>query len=441
LTTDHPSALGARRSAFPKVLIIGGGFAGIAAARKLRHAPVDVTLVDRVNHHVFQPFLYQVATAALAPSDVAVPIRWMLRKQRNTRVLLGSVTRIAVDRRTATLDDGAEFRYDYLIVAAGSRHAYFGHDEWEPHAPGLKTLDDALDIRGRFLLAFEHAERSSDPAERAACQTIVIVGGGATGVELAGIMVGIVKKALRPDFRNIDTSQSHVILIEAGPRLVSAFTEKLSRHALRDLEVLGVDVRLNTAVTAVEPDAVFAGGVRIPTRTVVWAAGNRASPLSSWLGVPLDRAGHVQVAPDLSISGHPEVFVAGDQASVLRVNGRPVPAVAQPAMQMGRCAAANIIRDVRRQERRPFEYFNFGDMAVIGRYRALAMFPGFGVAGFPAWVLWLFIHILYLAGFRNRLSVLLQWGYAFITWQRGVRLIIDSELRDHGWDQGKQIPE
>jgi NADH dehydrogenase len=413
----------------PRVVIVGGGFAGIAAAKTLRHAPVEITLVDRNNHHVFQPFLYQVATAALAPSDIAVPIRWMLRKQENTRVLLAGVVRIDLDRRSAMLDDGVELPYDYLIAAAGSRHAYFGHDDWEAHAPGLKTLADAIDVRERFLLAFERAERESDPAQRAALQTIVIVGGGPTGVELAGIMAEIVRKALRSDFRSIDTSRSNIILIEAGPRLVPAFTETLSRRALRDLLSLGVDVRLGTPVTAVGPDGVTAGTERIASRTVIWAAGNLASPLSSGLGTT-DRAGHVVVEPDLSVPGHRTVFVVGDQARVHRADGTPLPAVAQPAMQMGRCAAANIIRDLRRQDRRPFRYFNFGDMAVIGRYRALAMFPAFGIAGVAAWFVWLFIHILYLAGFRNRLSVLLQWGYAFITWQRGVRLIIRSAV--HG---------
>ena len=416
----------------PRVLIIGGGFAGISAAKALRSAPVEITLVDRNNHHVFSPLLYQVATAALAPSDIAVPIRWLLRKQDNTRVLMGSITDLDVDRREATLEDGKRLPYDYLIVAAGSRHSYFGHNEWEPNAPGLKTLEDALEIRGRFLFAFERAERCDDPAQREAFQTIVIVGGGPTGVELAGILVSIVRKALWRDFRRIDTRQSRVILLEAGPRLVAAFKEELSRHALSDLEALGVDVRLNTAVTEVSPDSVVAGGVRIPTHTVFWAAGNLASPLSKATGGPVDRSGHVRVEPDLSVPGHPEVFVVGDQATVSRADGRPVPAVAQGGIQMGKSAAANIIRDVRRQERKPFRYFNRGDMAVIGRYRAIAQFGSVGVSGFAAWMLWLFIHILYLAGFRNRLSVLVQWGYAFVTWQRGVRLIVNSELRRNG---------
>jgi NADH dehydrogenase len=346
-------------------------------------------------------------------------------------VLLGSVVRVDTERRVIVLEDGAELAYDYLILAAGARHAYFGHDDWEASAPGLKTLDDALEVRRRFLLAFERAERSRDPAERAALQTLVIVGGGPTGVELAGILANIVRHALRRDFRNIDTTTTRILLLEAGPRLVPAFTEALSEQAKRDLEALGVDVRLHTAVTRVEDDAVYVGGERIPTYTVFWAAGNRASPLSHSLPAELDRNGHVRVLADLSLSGHPEVFVVGDQALVVRDDGRPVPNVAPAAIQLGRAAARNIVRDIRRQERQPFHYFNKGDLAVIGRYRAIAQFGDFGVTGVAAWLLWLFIHILYLAGFRNRLSVLLQWGYAFVTWQRGVRLIIGTELTRH----------
>ena len=422
-------------------MIIGGGFAGIAAARALRHAPVEVTVVDRTNHHLFQPLLYQVATAALAPSDIAVPIRWLLRGHPNARVLLGTVIRVDPARRVVMLDGGDELPYDYLIVAAGSRHAYFGHDDWEPVAPGLKTLDDALEVRRRFLLAFERAERSKDPAERDVLQTLVIVGGGPTGVELCGILAHIVRHALQRDFRTIDTTRTRIILLEAGPRLVPALMESLSSQAERDLAALGVEVRLNTAVTRVTAEAVYAGDERIPTHTVFWAAGNRASPLSHSVSSDLDRAGHVRVLPDLSLPDHPEIFVVGDQALVLREDGRPVPNVAPAAIQLGRAAGRNIVRDIRRQERRPFRYFNKGDLAVIGRYRALAQFGTVGVTGVAAWLLWFFIHILYLAGFRNRLSVLLQWGYAFVTWQRGVRLIMgergaaagQSLLEDTRW--------
>jgi NADH dehydrogenase len=416
----------------PRVLIVGGGFGGVAAARALRRAAVDVTLVDRTNHHVFQPLLYQVASAALAPSDIAVPIRWLLRGQRNVSVLMATVTRLDPQARAVVLEDGTRLEYDYLILAAGTRHAYFGHTEWEALAPGLKTLEDAVEIRNRFLETFEQAERTGDPAERTALQTIVIVGGGPTGVELAGIMVSIARRALRRDFRRMDPSATRVILVEGGPRLVPAFRERLSRQARRDLVALGVEVRLNAAVTRVEPDAVYVGEERIPTRTVFWAAGNLASPLSADLGAPMDRARHVQVKPDLSLPDHSEIFVVGDQATVQRADGSAVPGVAQGAMQAGRTAARNVLRDLRRQPRRAFRYANHGDLAVIGRYRAIAQFPWFSVTGTPAWLLWLFVHILYLAGFRNRLSVLVQWGYAFVTWQRGVRMIIRSRHDSRG---------
>lgn len=413
----------------PRVVIVGGGFAGIAAARVLKGAPVEVTLIDRTNHHVFQPLLYQVASAALAPSDIAVPIRWLLRRARNTTVLLGDVTGVDVERRTVTLHNGNMLPYDYLIVGAGSRHAYFGHDEWEPCAPGLKTLPDAIEIRNRFLLAFERAECCSDPAQRAEHLTIVIVGGGPTGVELAGVMAAIARKAIRRDFRRIDTAQARIILLEGGPRLLPAFRERLSRQALRDLQKLGVDVRVNAMVTRIEPNAVWLGDERIATRTIFWAAGNRAAGISSLLGAPQDRAGHVNVTEDLSIPGHRELFVVGDQASPPQDADHPIPRVAQAAMQMGRTAARNIRRDLAGKPRQRFRYVTHGDLAVIGRYRAVAQFPGISFTGVVAWLLWLFVHILYLAGFRNRLSVLVEWAYEFVTWQRGVRLILRPESR------------
>lgn len=424
----------------PRVLIVGGGFAGIAAAKALRGAPVDVTVVDRSNHFVFQPLLYQVATAALAPSDIAVPIRWVLRSVRNATVLLGEVARIDPGQRIAVLDDGEELPYDYLILGAGARHAYFGHDEWEPCAPGLKTINDALEIRNRFLLAFERAERASTEAERQALLTVVIVGGGPTGVELAGIMVSIARKALRREFRRSDPARARFILIEAGPRLLPAFKEHLSRRALRDLESLGVEVRLNAPVVRLEPGRVYTRDEIIETRTTFWAAGNRASPLSASLGTETDRAGRVVVQPDLSVAGHPEVFVVGDLASARRADGSPVPAVAQGGIQMGRTAAQNIVRDLRRRPRAAFEYRNRGDLAVIGRYRAIAQFPRFALSGVIAWLLWLFVHIMYLAGFRNRASVLLQWAYAFFTWQRGVRLILREESRGGAEGARKAAP-
>ena len=412
-----------------KIVIIGGGFAGIEAAKALRYANADVTLVDRSNHFVFQPLLYQVATGALAPSDISVPIRWVLRSVRNVTVLAATVTSIDKEQRAVQLSNGSQLPYDYLVLGAGSRHAYFGHDEWEPYAPGLKTLEDALEVRNRFLGAFERAELAESEAERLEHLTMVIVGGGPTGVELAGIMVSIARHALSRDFRRIDPSKARIILVEAGPRLVPAFKEHLSQRALSDLQSLGVDVRLNTAVTGISDGSVQLGEERIASRTVFWAAGNRGSSLSRTFPDCVDKASHVKVSPDLSLPGHPEVFVVGDQAAIANQDGRPIPRVAQPAMQMGRRAGKNIADEMLNKPRKPFHYQTHGDLAVIGRYRALAEFPWFTFSGVPAWFLWLFVHILYLAGFRNRLSVLVQWGYAFVTWQRGVRLILRFKPR------------
>ncbi|MGH9658651.1 MAG: NAD(P)/FAD-dependent oxidoreductase, partial [Bryobacteraceae bacterium] len=330
----------------PRVVIVGGGFAGIEAAKALRKAPVDVTLIDRSNHFVFQPLLYQVATGALAPSDIAVPIRWLLRSVRNITVLDASVLSIDKERRWLQLGNGTEVPYDYLILAAGSRHAYFGRDEWERFAPGLKTLEDALEVRNRFLSAFEVAETTDDAAERAERLTIVIVGGGPTGVELAGIMVSIARKALRKDFRRIDPATARIILLEAGPRLVPAFKQHLSERALRDLRTLGVDVRLNTPVTEITEGAVHLGDERIASRTVFWAAGNRGSSLSKTFPTVVDKASHVKVSADLSLPGHPEIFVVGDQAAINDAAGKPVPRVAQGAMQMGTSAGKNIVREL-----------------------------------------------------------------------------------------------
>lgn len=415
----------------PRVLIVGGGFGGLYAAREFRDALVDVTVVDRTNHHVFQPLLYQVATATLAPSDIAVPIRWLLRKQKNTEVLMAEVVDLSLPRRVAVLDDGTEIPYDYLIVAGGSRHSYFAHPEWEPMAPGLKSLDDALEIRRRFLSAFEQAERTNDRAERAAYLTFVIVGGGPTGVELAGMVPTIAQKTLRPDFRRIDAGEARVLLLEGGPRILPTFPPELSEHAARDLRELGVEVRTGTIVTGVENGAVRVGDERIAAKTIFWAAGNTASSLGRLLGpeVPVDRAGRVLVEPDLSVPHHPEVFVVGDLA-VMVSGGKTVPGVAQGAIQSGRAAARNVLHAVRGEPRRPFRYRNKGDMATIGRHRAIADFGhGRHVAGYIAWWLWLFIHIMYLAGFRNRLSVLLEWAYSYLTYGRGARLIT-------GWTSG-----
>ena len=414
-------------AARPHVVIIGGGFAGVAAARALRRAPVDVTLLDRTNHFIFQPLLYQVATGALAPSDITAPIRWILRRQRNTRVLMAEVRKIDPAARRVFVDDEMrEIPYDYLIVAPGSRHAYFGHDEWEPYAPGLKAIEDASEIRRRFLLAFENAEKCEDPKEREEYLTFVVVGGGPTGVELSGALPFIARKALAPDFRAIDTRLTRVVLVEAGPRILPSFPEDLARHAAQDLEDLGVEVRTGSLVTKVERDGVCIGAEKIRARTAFWAAGNKASPLGAFLGAPLDRAGRVHVNPDLSVLGHPEIFAVGDLAVIVQ-DGRMVPGVCPAANQEGATAAKNIIRDLRRQPRKNFRYFNKGDLATIGRSRAIADFGKVRFSGRLAWLLWLFVHIMYLVGFRNRLSVLLQWGYAYFTYQRGVRLITDVE--------------
>ncbi|MBA3405284.1 MAG: NAD(P)/FAD-dependent oxidoreductase [Gemmatimonadaceae bacterium] len=408
----------------PRIVIIGGGFGGLSAAKALRKADVDVLLIDRTNHHLFQPLLYQVATASLSPSDITAPIRWILRRQENVTVLLAEVTDIDVDRKVVIIDTPSrEIPYDYLIVASGSRHAYFSHDEWEPIAPGLKAIEDAEEIRRRFLMAFERAEKSLDPREREACMTFVIVGGGPTGAELSGVFPEVARKAMHSDFRNIDTRKTRVILVEAGPRILPSFPEELARVAHRDLEELGVEVRTNSVVTRIEPGTVCIGDERIAAETVFWAAGNVASYLGKALGVPLDRAGRVMVNDDLSIPGHSEVFVVGDLALVVREDGTPVPGVCPAANQEGTAAAKNILHMLRRQPVRKFRYRNKGDLATIGRSRAIADFGRVRLTGRIAWLLWLFVHIMYLVGFRNRLSVFIQWGYSYFTYQRGVRLI------------------
>ena len=407
----------------PRVVIIGAGFGGLYAARVFKHAAVDVTVLDRTNHHLFQPLLYQVATATLAPTDIAAPIRHLLRAQRNTRVLLSEVNRIDVQQRTIECDGGAlTVPYDYLIVASGSRHSYFGHSDWEKTAPGLKSIDDAIVVRQRFLLAFERAELATSDDERRRLLTFVIVGGGPTGVELAGMLPTISRKALPQDFRSIDASSARVVLLEGGPRVLPTFTEKLSQHAHRDLEELGVEVRTNAIVKRVERGAVYVGEERIEAETIFWAAGNESSPLGRMLGAPLDRAGRVKVEADLSVPGHPEAFVVGDLAEMY-TDGKRVPGVAPAAMQSGARAAHNILRLVERRPTVPFRYRNKGDLATIGRNRAIAQFPFFEMWGRPAWFFWLFLHIMYLAGFRNRLSVLLEWAYSYFTFQRGTRLI------------------
>ncbi len=411
----------------PRVVIIGGGFGGIATAGALRRANVDITLVDRTNHFIFQPLLYQVATAALAPSDITAPIRWILRSQKNTEVLMAEAREIDIGRRVVRVDDELrELPYDYLIVAPGTRHSYFGHDEWEPYAPGLKAIEDASEIRRRFLLAYEIAEKCEDPRERDEYLTFVIVGGGPTGVELSGAIPFIARKALASEFHRVDTRRTRVILVEAGQRILPSFPEDLAQHAARDLADLGVEVRVNSMVTAVEADGVRIGAEKIRARSTFWAAGNKASPLGKFLGAPLDNAGRVKVNDDLSVPGHPEIFAIGDLATFPQ-DGRMVPWVAPAANQEGAFAAKSIIRDLRRQPRKKFHYFNKGDLAVIGRSRAIADFGRVKFTGRPAWFLWLFVHIMYLVGFRNRIVVFIEWAYAYFTYQAGVRLITDVE--------------
>ena len=408
-----------------RVVIIGGGFGGLYAARALRRAPVDVTLVDRRNFHLFQPLLYQVATASLSHGDIASPLRNILRRQKNVRVWLAEARSIDVARRTVTLEDGA-VDYDWLILATGATHAYFGHSEWERFAPGLKSIEDAFAMRRRFLLAFEQAEREPDPALRRTLTSFVIVGAGPTGVELAGAMAEIAQKVMPREFRAIDTRATRVVLLEGADRVLPGYPPDLSTKARRQLEKLGVEVRTSALVTRIEEDAVLIGDERLPARNVFWAAGVAASPLGATLGVPLDRAGRVLVGPDLSIPGHPEVFVIGDLAHATHDDGM-VPGVAQGAMQGGRFVARAIAADLANRPRGIFRYRDKGSLATIGRAAAVADFGWLRVSGFFAWAVWVFVHILYLIGFRNRILVMLQWAWAYLTYQRGIRLITGEE--------------
>jgi NADH dehydrogenase len=411
----------------PRVVIIGGGFGGLYAARALKRDEVDLTVLDRTNHHLFQPLLYQVATATLAPTDITAPIRWLLRKHKHATVLMTEVQRVDTSRRVVVVEEEREIPYDYLIVAAGARHSYFDHPEWETIAPGLKSIDDAIRLRQRLLVALERAEQEEDPVERAAWLTVVIVGAGPTGTELAGILPMIDKHTLPNDFRRIAGESVRVVLLEAGPKVLAAYPESLSEHARLDLINLGVEVHTGAMVTRVERGTVeIAGSETIRTNTVIWAAGNAASPLGRTLGVPVDRAGRVPVQPDLSIVGHPEVFVIGDMAAIT-TDGKPVPGVAPAAMQMGRHAARNIRRDLEQRRREPFVYSNKGDLATIGRHRAIADFGRLQLTGSLAWWFWLFLHIMYLAGFRNQISVLIEWAYSYFTYERGARLITATQ--------------
>ena len=416
----------AQDETLPHVVILGCGFGGLAAAKTLAGAPVHVTLIDRENHHLFQPLLYQVATAGLASVAIAAPIRHIFRRQRNVTTLLAEALTIDVPGRLVALEDGSVLAYDALIVAAGATHSYFGHDAWARFAPGLKTLDDAMEIRGRILLAYERAERATDPAEQRRLLTFVVVGGGATGVELAGTLAEIARHTLRDEFRRIDSRDARVVLVEGTDRVLPTYPPELSEKARRQLDRLGVQVCTNAMVTAIDADGVRFGGVRMAAGTVVWAAGIAASPLGRALGVPLDRAGRVAVAPDLSIPGHPEVFVIGDLATVTS-DGKPVPGIAPAAKQMGRCAARNILARLRGAPAQAFRYRDYGSLATIGRHAGIAVIGPFKFWGLPAWLFWLFIHIYFLIGFRNRLMVLADWAWSYMTFARNARIVMARE--------------
>jgi NADH dehydrogenase len=407
----------------PHVVIVGGGFAGLNAARALRRADVDITVVDRHNHHVFQPLLYQVATAALSPGDIASPIRWILRRQRNVRVLLATVTAVEAAGKAIVLDDGTRLPFDHLILAPGAAHSYFGKDDWAAHAPGLKTLDDALELRRRMLMAFEKAERESDSARRRELLTFVLIGGGPTGVELAGALAEIARHTLREEFDNIDPESSRIILIEAGPSILPSFPESLRASARRALRRLGVEVWEQAKVTALERHRLAVGDTHLEAHTIIWAAGVAGSPLGASLGVPVDRVGRVIVEEDLSVPGHPDIYVVGDLAGFTHQGGRQLPGVAQVAKQQGTHASRNLVRRIGQRSTTAFRYRDPGNMATVGRAHAVADFGWARVSGFTGWLLWIFVHIMFLVGFRSRLSVLLQWAASYMTYQRSVRLI------------------
>ncbi len=410
----------------PRVVIVGAGFAGLYCARALARAPVAVTLIDRRNHHLFQPLLYQVATAGLNTGDIAVPIRSFARRQRNLDVVLGEVSAFDLPGHRVLLGDGSALPYDQLLVATGVTHSYFGNPQWARFAPGLKTLEDALEIRRRLLVAFEDADRARDPALASALLNFVVVGGGPTGVELAGAVAEIARHTLASEFRRIDPARARVLLIEAMDRVLPAYPPALSGAARRQLEALGVEVRTGARVTAIDATGVTLGEEWIPARTVLWGAGVAASPLARALGVPLDRAGRVTVNADLTVPGHPEVSVAGDLARVDTENGEPVPGLAPAAIQEGRAAARNMLRALRGEPREAFHYRDKGILATIGRGRAVARIGRLQLKGIIAWLAWLFVHILFLIGFRNRLLVVLEWAWAYATWGRGARLIVDT---------------
>ena len=414
-----------------KVVIVGGGFAGLNAAKVLAgRREVEVEVIDRRNHHLFQPLLYQVATAGLSPAEIAVPIRGLLSGYANTNVNLANVLEVSPTQKLVKTDSGS-FPYDFAILACGSKHSYFGHPEWENFAPGLKTLEQATEIRRRVLLAFEKAERETDPERQKRLLTFVVVGAGPTGVELAGALGEISRFTLSRDFHRIDPARTRVMLIEAGPRILASFSEKLAKGAARDLEKLGVQIWTSTRVTGVSNEGVQLSQETLQAATVLWAAGVAPSSLGKTLGVPLDKVGRVVVEADLSVKGFPTLFVTGDQASCLGENGEPLPGLAPVAMQQGRCAARNILADIAGKARRPFHYMDKGQMATIGRKKAIAQTKHLQFSGFLAWMAWLLVHVYYLIGFKNRLFVLFSWAWAYLTFSRGARLIVDKEWRSH----------
>lgn len=423
---DSPSSDDPGRDGRPHVVVVGAGFGGLYAVQALRDAPVRVTVVDRRNHHLFQPLLYQVATAVLSPADIAQPIRSILRGQENVSVLLGEVTGIDLAERAVVLGD-ERLGFDFLVLAAGTSHAYFGHDEWEPLAPGLKSLEDAVEIRRRVLVAFEHAERAPDGPRRDAHMTFIVVGGGPTGVELAGAIAEIARFALAEDFDAIDPTRARVILLEAADRLLLTFPEKLGKRAEQALRRLGVEVRFGKPVTGIEPGRVCLGEEVIEAETVLWAAGVRASPLAASFGAPLDRAGRVEVEKDLTVPRHPRVFVVGDLAALSNVRGKPLPGTAPVAIQQGRWAAENLTRAIGGEASRPFQYRDRGNMATIGRNSAVADIKGLRLSGRVAWLAWAIVHVFNLIGFRNRVLVSIQWFWSYLTFQRGARLITHPE--------------
>ncbi len=419
------------RSRRPRVVVLGGGFGGLSVARALRKAAVDVLLVDRTNHHLFQPLLYQVAMSGLSPAEIAWPIRSILRTQANAEVVLSDATAVDLAARTVTLVDDGEraVSFDYLVMATGAQTTYYGHADWERVTLDLKSLDDAVEVRRRVLLAFEEAERSTDPDERRKLLTFVVIGGGPTGVELAGALAELARFVLAADFRNINARAARVTLIEASDRVLGTFAPKLSDKALSQLKDLGVDVVLNTKVTGIDAGGVDVGDTRIDSATVIWAAGVGATPITKTLGVELDRAGRVVVEPDCTVPGHRNVFAIGDTALFLHQDGKPLPGVSPVAMQQGRFVARAIAADLAGRQRGTFHYVDKGSMATIGRSRAIAEMRQLKLSGFPAWVAWLAVHLFFLIGFKNRFFVLLDWIYAYFTYRRGARLITGRRLR------------